>query len=79
MMTAGATGCGARDHRSSPFSATQWQELEHQALIFKYMVSGVPIPAELIHSVKRSLDSSLASRLFPPQPSEFDILLCFQS
>ncbi|XVE88627.1 hypothetical protein DITRI_Ditri19aG0084900 [Diplodiscus trichospermus] len=52
-----------------PFTPTQWQELEHQALIFKYMVSGVPIPPELIFSVKRSLDSSLASRLFPHQPS----------
>ncbi|XWS12142.1 hypothetical protein CRYUN_Cryun37aG0064500 [Craigia yunnanensis] len=51
-----------------PFTPTQWQELEHQALIFKYMVSGVPIPPELIFSVKRSLDSSLASRLFPHQP-----------
>lgn len=54
----------------SPFTPTQWQELEHQALIFKYMVSGVPIPPELIYSVKRSLDSSLASRLFPHQPSK---------
>ncbi|CAL1376466.1 unnamed protein product [Linum trigynum] len=46
---------------SSPFTATQWQELEHQALIYKYMVSGVPIPPELLFSVKRSIDSSLAS------------------
>ncbi|KAH7565562.1 hypothetical protein JRO89_XS09G0227500 [Xanthoceras sorbifolium] len=59
----------------SPFTATQWQELEHQALIFKYMVSGVPIPPELIYSVKRSLDSSLASRLFPHQPIGWG---CFQ-
>ncbi|CAI0473282.1 unnamed protein product [Linum tenue] len=36
---------------SSPFTATQWQELEHQALIYKYMVSGVPIPPELLFSV----------------------------
>ncbi|EOY27243.1 Growth-regulating factor 5, putative [Theobroma cacao] len=59
----------------SPFTPTQWQELEHQALIFKYMVSGVPIPPELIYSVKRSLDSSLASRLFPHQPIGWG---CFQ-
>ncbi|XWS18819.1 hypothetical protein CRYUN_Cryun32bG0077800 [Craigia yunnanensis] len=58
-----------------PFTPTQWQELEHQALIFKYMVSGVPIPPELIFSVKRSLDSSLASRLFPHQPIGWG---CFQ-
>ncbi|TYK07223.1 growth-regulating factor 5 isoform X1 [Cucumis melo var. makuwa] len=53
---------------TSPFTATQWQELEHQALIFKHMVSGVPIPPDLIFSVKRSLDSSISARLFPHQP-----------
>ncbi|XP_038705379.1 uncharacterized protein LOC120001230 [Tripterygium wilfordii] len=53
-----------------PFTATQWQELEHQALIYKYIVSGVPIPPELIYSVKRSLDSSLASIFLPHQPSK---------
>ncbi|KAH9713591.1 Growth-regulating factor 5 [Citrus sinensis] len=70
MTDGGATtSCGARDHSiiRSPFTPTQLQELEHQALIFKYMVSGVPIPPELIYSVKRSLDSSLVSSLFPPQ------------
>ncbi|XP_044485540.1 growth-regulating factor 5-like [Mangifera indica] len=64
MFATGATS--ARDIRS-PFTPTQRQELELQALIFKYMVSGVPIPPELIYSVKRSLDSSMAARLFPPQ------------
>ncbi|XP_059634755.1 growth-regulating factor 1-like isoform X2 [Cornus florida] len=43
---------------SFPFTASQWQELEHQALIFKYMVSGVPIPSDLLFTLKRSLDSS---------------------
>ncbi|KAL1076854.1 hypothetical protein V6Z11_D10G058500 [Gossypium hirsutum] len=50
------------------FTPNQWQELEHQALIFKYMVSGVPIPPQLLYSVKTSFDSSLASHLFPHQP-----------
>uniref|UniRef100_A0A2C9W3Y5 Growth-regulating factor n=1 Tax=Manihot esculenta TaxID=3983 RepID=A0A2C9W3Y5_MANES len=59
----------------SPFTPTQWQELEHHALIYKYMVSGVPIPPELIYSVKRSLESSLASRLFPHQSLGWG---CFQ-
>ncbi|CAI0473280.1 unnamed protein product [Linum tenue] len=53
---------------SSPFTATQWQELEHQALIYKYMVSGVPIPPELLFSVKRSLDSSFSSILIKLRP-----------
>ncbi|XP_028797326.1 growth-regulating factor 5 [Neltuma alba] len=59
----------------SPFTAIQWQELEHQALIFKYLVSGSPIPPDLIYSVGRSLDSSMSSsssssssRLFPFHP-----------
>lgn len=51
----------------NPFTATQWQELEHQALIFKYMAAGMPIPPDLIFPIKRSLDSSVSSRLFPHQ------------
>ncbi|KAM7274896.1 hypothetical protein ACFE04_016762 [Oxalis oulophora] len=48
-----------------PFTATQWQELEHQALIFKYMVSNIPIPPDLLFAIKRTcLDSS---KLFPPR------------
>ncbi|KAK4265625.1 hypothetical protein QN277_026652 [Acacia crassicarpa] len=47
-----------------PFTPSQWQELEHQALIFKYMASGIPIPPDLVFSIKRaSLDSPLSSRL----------------
>ncbi|KAK9281559.1 hypothetical protein L1049_004462 [Liquidambar formosana] len=60
---------------SSPFTASQWQELEHQALIFKYMVSGVPIPPDLIYTVKKSLDSTMSARLFPHQPVGWG---CFQ-
>lgn len=37
-----------------PFTASQWQELEHQALIFKYMASGIPIPPDLIIPIRRS-------------------------
>ncbi|KAL8128554.1 hypothetical protein V2J09_017709 [Rumex salicifolius] len=49
-----------------PFTATQWQELEHQALIYKYMVAGIPIPPDLLFSINRNnLDSSLTSKLFP--------------
>ncbi|KAM3377220.1 growth-regulating factor 1-like isoform X1 [Capsicum galapagoense] len=51
-----------------PFTATQWQELEHQALIYKFMVSGMPIPADLLYTIRRSLDSSLSSKLILHQP-----------
>lgn len=42
-----------------PFTAAQWQELEHQALFFKFMVSGLPIPPDLIFSIngRKSLTS----------------------
>ncbi|KAI3447199.1 hypothetical protein Pfo_003864, partial [Paulownia fortunei] len=52
-----------------PFTASQWQELEHQALVFKYMVSGMPIPPDLLFTVRRSLDSSsLSSKFLLHQP-----------
>ncbi|KAF6139194.1 hypothetical protein GIB67_040341 [Kingdonia uniflora] len=50
----------------SPFTSSQWQELEQQALIFKHMVSGIPIPSELIFHFRRSLDSSRL--MFTHQP-----------
>ncbi|XP_075505997.1 growth-regulating factor 4-like [Primulina tabacum] len=46
-----------------PFTAVQWQELEHQATIYKYLVAGLPIPPDLIMPIRRSFDA-LASRLF---------------
>ncbi|XP_024637390.1 growth-regulating factor 1 isoform X2 [Medicago truncatula] len=52
-----------------PFTPTQWQELEHQALIYKYMASGISIPPDLLLTIKRSyLDSS---RLSPHQSQHF--------
>ncbi|KAL1549319.1 growth-regulating factor 4-like isoform X2 [Salvia divinorum] len=43
---------------SSYFSWAQWQELELQALIFRHIMGGGGVPAELLHLVKESLDSS---------------------
>ncbi|EAY87733.1 hypothetical protein OsI_09149 [Oryza sativa Indica Group] len=73
MMMSGRPSGGAGGGRY-PFTASQWQELEHQALIYKYMASGTPIPSDLILPLRRSflLDSALAtspSLAFPPQPS----------
>ena len=67
MSTTSATTIGGRT--KFPFTSTQWQELEDQALIYKYMAAGVPIPPDLLFTIKRSLDSSLSSKLFPYQPS----------
>lgn len=65
--TSTTTTAGARS--KFPFTATQWQELEHQALIYKYMTAGIPVPPDLLFSIKRSVDSSLSSKLFPYPPS----------
>ncbi|PIN00045.1 hypothetical protein CDL12_27451 [Handroanthus impetiginosus] len=45
----------------SYFSLAQWQELELQALIYRYMISGAAVPHELLLHVKRSLISSSPS------------------
>lgn len=47
-----------------PFTASQWQELEHQALIFKYMMAGVPVPHELLLPIRRSFEAAMASRFY---------------
>lgn len=49
-----------------PFTPSQWQELEHQALVYKYMASGISIPPDLLFTIRKSfLDSPLSSRLLP--------------
>lgn len=40
----------------SPFTMSQWQELEHQALIFKYLMAGLPIPPDLVLPIQKSFD-----------------------
>ncbi|KAK4478716.1 hypothetical protein RD792_014214 [Penstemon davidsonii] len=42
----------------SYFNLGQWQELELQALIFRHMISGVSVPHELLHLLKKSIISS---------------------
>ncbi|KAI3992368.1 hypothetical protein MKX01_030089 [Papaver californicum] len=49
------------------FSISQWQELELQALIFKYMLAGAVIPSELLHSIKTSFINNATSCChYPP-------------
>ncbi|GMI68005.1 growth-regulating factor 1 [Hibiscus trionum] len=38
-----------------PFTPSQWNELNHQALIYKYIMSNVPVPSNLLIPLKRSL------------------------
>ena len=44
-----------------PFTAAQWQELERQTIIYKYMMASVPIPPELLIPISRSLSDVTAS------------------
>ncbi|KAL9224220.1 hypothetical protein vseg_000281 [Gypsophila vaccaria] len=69
MSATTAASVALRNNNKFPFTTTQWQELEHQALIYKYMAAGIPIPPDLLFNIKRSLDSSISSKLFPYQTS----------
>ncbi|GLJ43556.1 hypothetical protein SUGI_0906120 [Cryptomeria japonica] len=52
--------------RMSPFTASQWQELEHQALIFKYMMAGMAVPPELLISIRKNHTLNMFSTLSSP-------------
>ncbi|KAF8379345.1 hypothetical protein HHK36_028779 [Tetracentron sinense] len=45
-------------HGKCGFTFLQLQELEHQALIFKYIVAGVPVPFHLVLPIWKSVASS---------------------
>eukprot|EP01018_Ginkgo_biloba_P040044 Gb_05477 [translate_table: standard] len=50
------TGMHAILGTRSPFTATQWQELEQQALIFKYMMAGVQVPPDLVIPIRKNMN-----------------------
>lgn len=41
-----------------PFTPSQWMELEHQALIYKYITANVPIPPYLLNPIRKALESA---------------------
>ncbi|KAF5461958.1 hypothetical protein F2P56_018014 [Juglans regia] len=47
-----------------PFTPSQWMELEHQALIYKYITANMPVPSNLLIPIRKSLDS-VAFSTFP--------------
>ncbi|KAL4347484.1 hypothetical protein GQ457_17G022760 [Hibiscus cannabinus] len=59
-----------------PFTAAQWQELERQTMIFKYIMASVPVPAELLipitrkssNAIKGSLELGFSSNNSDPEP-----------
>lgn len=46
------------------FTAAQWAELEQQALIYKYLMAGVPVPPDLLLPVRPSPHSAAAAFSF---------------
>ncbi|KAG6528458.1 hypothetical protein ZIOFF_010633 [Zingiber officinale] len=50
-MVGGGGGGGGRSRY--PFTVSQWQELELQALVFRYMASGIPVPSDLVLCIRR--------------------------
>lgn len=44
-----------------PFTPSQWMELEHQALIYKYITANAAIPSNLLIPIKKALESAAFS------------------
>jgi hypothetical protein len=66
MMLSGHTSGGGGRRL---FTASQWQELEHQALIYKYMATGAPVPHDLVVPLRLATGvDTVPSLAFPPQP-----------
>ncbi|KAE8815522.1 growth-regulating factor 6-like [Hordeum vulgare] len=55
---------GAMARVRGPFSPSQWMELEHQALIYKYLAANIPVPHNLLVPIRRSVTSLYPSAYF---------------
>ncbi|MQL76738.1 hypothetical protein Taro_009135 [Colocasia esculenta] len=53
--------CGGGGGGRSGFTFLQLQELQHQALIYKYMAAGVPVPLQLVLPIWKSVAGSSPS------------------
>ncbi|KAF3960964.1 hypothetical protein CMV_014369 [Castanea mollissima] len=49
---------GALAGARGPFTPSQWMELEHQALIYKYLTANMPVPSNLLIPIRKALDSA---------------------
>ncbi|OIW10715.1 hypothetical protein TanjilG_16087 [Lupinus angustifolius] len=47
------------------FTVAQWQELEHQALIFKYFKAGLTVPPDLLVPIQKSLQLIMSQQNHP--------------
>ncbi|KAK6155490.1 hypothetical protein DH2020_009738 [Rehmannia glutinosa] len=41
-----------------PFTSGQWKELERQAMIYKYMISSMPVPPHLLYPLSRNFPAA---------------------
>ncbi|XP_075511876.1 growth-regulating factor 6-like [Primulina tabacum] len=57
--------------RGSFLTPSQWIELEHQALIYKYITANVPVPSCFLNPIRKALDSSGFSSFSGLKPSAF--------
>ncbi|KAI3460131.1 hypothetical protein Pfo_016794 [Paulownia fortunei] len=63
----GSTGINAASMQGvlsgvrGPFTPSQWMELEHQALIYKYITANVPIPSYLLNPIRKAFESACFS------------------
>lgn len=61
-----------RGAAAAVFTAAQWAELEQQALIYKYLMAGVPVPPDLLLPVRPGPHSAAAAFSFAtPAASPF--------
>jgi hypothetical protein len=69
------SGRWAAPARPAPFTAAQYEELEHQALIYKYLVAGVPVPPDLLLPIRRGfVYHQPARKRAAPSPPAFPSL-----
>lgn len=60
-----------------PFTPSQWMELEHQALIYKYIIANVPIPSYLLNPIRKALESTCFSSFSGLRPNACEFLYYF--
>ncbi|KAL2489133.1 Growth-regulating factor 1 [Forsythia ovata] len=64
----GLNGAGMHGVRG-PITPSQWMELEHQALIYKYITANVPIPSYLLNPIRKALQSAACSTFSGLRPN----------
>ncbi|XP_057774169.1 uncharacterized protein LOC130993335 [Salvia miltiorrhiza] len=64
----GTTPAGGGVAAGFPFTGAQWQELERQAMIYKCMISCVPVPPHLLFPLDSSFPCGRYSRKGDPEP-----------